>query len=295
MESTPNTPQLPENEIRVSFKTDVKSAVERIEKAFENFDHVKLSGINSGISKLIVILEITKVKCSGLHQINLVETLTSKADDGSDRLRYSTAYRAELHKQKPKTVPTGYFYQAPYTSEHVEAIKAVKVDTENREERPRGGMRGGRGRGRGGRGRGRGFRGGNRGGFRGDNREGNVEESQGELGFRGGRGRGRGFRGGNRGGFRGDNREGTRGGFRGDNREGTRGGFRGDNREGTRGGFRGENRDGNRGEFQGERGSRGGRGAPRGGRGGSRGGDAPQSRPQTAAPAQSRGIPGLRK
>ena len=36
MESTPNTPQLPENEIRVSFKTDVKNAIERIEKAFEN-------------------------------------------------------------------------------------------------------------------------------------------------------------------------------------------------------------------------------------------------------------------
>ena len=255
MESTPNTPQLPENEIRVSFKTDVKNAIERIEKAFEKFDHVKLSGINSGISKLIVILEITKVKLENLHQINMVETLTSQSTDGSDRQRYSTAYRAELHKEKPRTVPTGYFYQAPYTREHIEAVKAVKVNTENNnEDRPRGGFRG-RGRGmRGGRGRGRGgFRGGNRdgeevqrGGFRGGNRDG-------EEGQRGGfRGRGRG-RGGNRGGFRGGNRDGE---------EGQRGGFRGGNR-GTRGGY-------------------------------SRGGDAPQqSRPQTAAAPGSRGIPGL--
>merc|ERR1712032_1118220 len=259
MESTPNTPQLPENEIRVSAKTDVKGAVERIEKAFEKFDHVKLSGINSGISKLIVILEITKVKCEGLHQINMVETLTSQANDGSDRQRYSTAYRAELHKQKPKTIPTGYFYQAPYTKEHIEAVKAVEVNTENREgERPRGGMRG-RGRGmRGGRGRGRGMRG-NRGGnegFRGGDRE----------GFRGnderGRGRGRGAPRGDGEGFRGGDRQ-----FRGGDRE-----FRGGDREGFRGGDR-----------DGFRGSRGGRGAPRGGRGGSRGGrgDAQQPRPQT--------------
>lgn len=193
MESTQNNPQLPENEIRVSAKTDVKGAVERIEKAFEKFDHVKLSGINSGISKLIVILEITKVKCEGLHQINMVETLTSQANDGSDRQRYSTAYRAELHKQKPKNIPTGYFYQAPYTKEHIEAVKAVKVNTENRnDDRPRGGMRG-RGRGmRGGRGRGRGMRGNNRGG--------NDERPRGS---RGGRGAPRGGRGNSRGG-RGD-------------------------------------------------------------------------------------------
>lgn len=197
MEQTQNQPQLPENEIRVSFKTDVKNAVERIEKAFEKFDHVKLSGINSGISKLIVILEITKVKCEGLHQINMVETLTSQSQDGSDRQRYSTAYRAELHKQKPKTIPTGYFYQAPYTQEHIEAVKAVKVNTENRnDDRPRGGMRG-RGRGRGGRGRGgRGMRGGNRGGQR-DGQQGDRENFRGS---RGGRGAPRGGRGGSRGG-----------------------------------------------------------------------------------------------
>ena len=226
MESTPNHPELPDNEIRVSFKTDVKGAVERIEKAYENFDHVKISGINSGISKLIVILEITKVKIEGLHQINLVETLTSDSTDGSDRQRYSTAYRAELHKEKPKSIPAGYFYQAPYSKDHIEAVRAVKTNSEqnNNEDRPRGGMmrgRGGRGRG----GRGRGMRGGNReegqrGGFQGEQRERSCyncqqtghlasdctapkqERQQSEGGFRGSRG-GRGAPRGSRGGFRG--------------------------------------------------------------------------------------------
>merc|ERR1712032_1358121 len=128
----------------------------------------------------------TKVKLENLHQINMVETLTSQANDGSDRQRYSTAYRAELHKQKPKTIPTGYFYQAPYTKEHIEAVKAVKVNTENREgERPRGGMRG-RGRGmRGGRGRGRGMRG-NRGGDEEGFRGGDRQFRGGDREFRGG-------------------------------------------------------------------------------------------------------------
>ena len=269
MEATPNTREnreikndLPDNEIRVSFKTDVQGAVERIEKAFEKFDHVKLSGINSGISKLIVILEITKVKLENLHQINMVETLTGTSTDGSDRPRFSTAYRAELHKSKPAT-PAGYFYQAPYSKDHIEAVKAVKVNTPTEDgDRPRGEFRG-RGRGmRGGRGRG-GFRGG-RGGEAG---RGGFVQRGGEGEFRGGRG-----------GFRGN---------RGDGEGRGRGGFRGTRGDGEgRGGFRGTRGDG---EF------RGGRGAPRGGRGGSRGGrggDAPQDRPQTAQPG-SRGIPGL--
>merc|ERR1711957_1164690 len=259
-----------------SFKTDVAGAVERIEKAFEKFDHVKLSGINSGISKLIVILEITKVKLENLHQINLVETLTGESTDGSDRPRFSTAYRAELHKAKPAAIPKGYFYQAPYSKEHIEAVKAVKVNTntDNNEDRPRGEFRG----------RGRGMRGGRggRGGFRG---------GRGGEGFRGGRGgEGRGgFRGG-----RGGNGEGfvQRGGFEGSSRGGERG--RGEFRGRGRGGFRGGNRGGEGEGFRG--GFRGSRGAPRGERGGyrgnSRGGDAPQDRPQTAQ-AGSRGIPGL--
>merc|ERR1712032_1127307 len=148
----------------------------------------------------------TKVKLENLHQINLVETLTSESNDGSDRQRYSTAYRAELHKAKPKSIPTGYFYQAPYSKEHIEAVKAVKVQTDNNEDRPRGEFRG-RGRGmRGGRGgRGRGMRGGRGGeGQRGEFVQRGGFGERGGFGDRGSRGRGERGRGRGRGGFEGN-------------------------------------------------------------------------------------------
>ena len=186
--------QLAENDIRVSFKTDIFRAVERVEKAFETHETVKFSAINSGISKLIVIIEITKVKLEGLHQINIVETLTNTStQDGETRNRYMTAFRVELSKSKPQTVPAGYFYQAPYTKEHVESIKAVKPKADEDRERPAF-----RARGRGGRGRGRGQRGGFQGErtefqgerreFQGERREfqGERREFQGEVRGRGG-------------------------------------------------------------------------------------------------------------
>jgi len=206
MESRPQREQLAENDIRVSFKTDIFRAVERVEKAFETFETVKFSALNSGITKLIVIIEITKVKLEGLHQINIVETLsTTSTQEGETRNRYMTAFRVELSKSKPSSIPAGYFYQAPYTKDHVEAIKSVKTSSDDNNDRPsfRGRGRGGfRGRGRGQRG-GRGFsRGGfqsGRGGFQGERREfqgerrefqGERREFQGEReGFRG-RGRG---------------------------------------------------------------------------------------------------------
>ena len=232
----------PENEIRVSFKTDVLRAVERAAAAFQNHEVVKFSAINTGISKLILIVEITKIKIEGLHQLNHLETLSKDRVDneGKQRISYLTAFKVELWNTKPKSVPTGYIYQAPYTKEHIEAVKSVK--SEPREDGPQRGGRGrGRGRGFGGRGRGFGGRGGRKTSF----------ESQGERGGRG-RGRGRG-----RGGFRGGRGSGNRGGF-----EGSRGGFEGS--RGGRGGF-----EGGRGGFQSGRGGfESGRGGFESGRGG---------------------------
>jgi hypothetical protein len=279
---------LPENEIRVSFKTDVIRAVERATKAFETFETVKFSAINSGMSRLILIVEITKIKLEGLHQINFIETLTKEGNESEgQRQRFLTAFKIELSKTKPKNIPTGYIYQAPYTKEHVEAIRNVKVEERDEEDRPRRGGRGGYRGGRGGRGgrfnkgeEGGNFRGGRgRGGLRGERREGE------EGNFRGGRG--------GRGGFRGERKEGEEGNFRGGR---GRGGLRGERREGEegnfrggRGGFRGERREGDEG-FRGGRGGRGrgeGRGRGRGFEGRGRGG-------HNVEPTQTRTtIPGL--
>ena len=244
--TTPETQKstVPENEIRVSGQTNVIRGVERVGEAFKKFDNVILSGINTGISKVLLITEIVKLKVLGLHQYNLIETIKTEKheedneDKSDDNPRYSTRFKVELHKNKLSSPPKGSFYEAPYTEDEVKKISSVKPpERKGRPGTSRGGrggfFRGGRGRGEG-RGRGRGD----------DRRRGGRGRGEG----RGGRGEGRGGRG--RGG---DRPRTTRGEGRG---RGGRG--RGD----QRGRGRGEHRDEHRGETRG----RGGRGDARGGK-----------------------------
>ena len=233
----PNT-NAPENEIRVSNRTDVVRGVDRVEEAFKKFDNVTLSGINGGISNVLLITEIVKLKIKDLHQYNLIETITremkeenKEEEQTDDHPKYLTRFKVELYKKKLDTPPKGSFYEAPYTEEQITKIKEVKPP----EGRPQSGRPRGRGRGRGGP-RGRGGRG-----------DGRPRTGRGD-------GRGRGGRGGGGGG-------GGRGGRGGPRGRGGRG--RGEGR-GGRG--RGEGR-GGRGEG---RGGRGGRGEGRGGRGGAK-------------------------
>jgi len=221
----------PENEIRVSGRTNVLAGVERVEEAFKKFDQVTISGINGGISTVLLITEIIKLKITGLHQYNLIETLTREAheedkekEETEERPKYMTRFKVELHKNKLTTIPKGAFYEAPYTEEEIKKIKEVKPP--EGKDRP-GTGRPPRGFGRRGRGGPRGDRGGRgRGGPRGDR--------GGRGGPRGGRGDGP--RGRGRGGPRGD-RGGARGGSRGDRRGGDRG--RGEARGKPRGQGRG--------------------------------------------------------
>ena len=207
--------QVPENEMRITFKTPIPVAVKRIEEILGKFDHITLSGMNSVISKVLLLTEITKLKIHGLHQYNLIETLTmelkeeNKENDPDQRARYITRFKVELYKEKPSNAPKG-FYQAPYTEEEIKKISEVKPP-ENRgdgEERGRG--RGFRGRGRrGGRGRGR-FRGG-RGERRGERGRGGRPRGDRPSSTRGQRARPRVERGGERGTPRGRGRGGIGG------------------------------------------------------------------------------------
>ena len=252
--STPsdaNKSNVPENEIRVSYQTPVLKGVERVEDALKKFDNVTLTGINSGISRVLLITEIIKLKVPNLHQYNLIETIKTEKheedneDKSDDNPRYSTRFKVELHKKKLESVPKGAFYEAPYTEDEVKKISSVKPP--ERKGRPmtarggRGFYRGGRGegRGRGGRGEGRGRGGRGRG-------EGRPRTGRGEG--RGGRGRGEGRPRGGRGEGRG----------RGGRGEGRPRGGRGEGR--GRGGRGGEHREERRGEGRG----RGGRGEGRG-------------------------------
>jgi len=66
MNTEKETPQhnsnQPENVIFVSFKTNVLKAVERAVEALKTHENVVLSGLNTGITKLIIIAEIIKLK-----------------------------------------------------------------------------------------------------------------------------------------------------------------------------------------------------------------------------------------
>ena len=252
--STPsdaNKSNVPENEIRVSYQTPVLKGVERVEDALKKFDNVTLTGINSGISRVLLITEIIKLKVPNLHQYNLIETIKTEKheedneDKSDDNPRYSTRFKVELHKKKLESVPKGAFYEAPYTEDEVKKISSVKPP--ERKGRPvtarggRGFYRGGRGEGRGRGGRGRG--------------EGRGGRGRGEGRPRTGRGEGRGGRGRGEGRPRGGRGEGRGRGGRGEGRP--RGG-RGEGR--GRGGRGGEHREERRGEGRG----RGGRGEGRG-------------------------------
>ena len=115
-----------ENEVRVSGKTNVFRAISRIEEALKKYDHIVLSGINTGISKVLLITEISKIKFPGLHQYNLIETITMEMKDDEkdevDSQKFLTRFKVELHKNKPSNPPKG-FYQAPYTEEELKKNK----------------------------------------------------------------------------------------------------------------------------------------------------------------------------
>ncbi len=213
----------PENEIRVSGKTNVLKAVQRIGEALKTFDNVIISGINTGISKVLLIAEIAKLKEKeeaklDLHQYNLIETITrevheedkEKDEETGEIPKFLTRFKVELYKTKQASAPKGTFYEAPYTEEQHKAFKEAGANRPQ-SERPRTGRGGFGGRSRG-RGRGRGGeRGAPRDGFRGGRRDG-----EGRGAPRGGRGGDRAPRGDRKGTARGENR--GRGAPRGENR-----------------------------------------------------------------------------
>ena len=185
--------QVPENELRITYKTSIPFGVKRIEEILTKFDHITLSGMNSVISKVLLLTEITKLKIHGLHQYNLLETITmelkeeNKENDPDQKAKYLTRFKVELYKEKPSTAPKG-FYEAPYTEEEIKKISEVKPPETRGEGEERG--------------RGRGFRGGGRGERRGDRGRGRPRGDRPST-TRGQRSRPRVERGGERGGERG--------------------------------------------------------------------------------------------
>ena len=67
----------PNNEIKISENTDVHETIDFIMNLLtnKNYETVIISGLNKAIKKVVLIVEIIKIKIPGLHQINEINCL----------------------------------------------------------------------------------------------------------------------------------------------------------------------------------------------------------------------------
>ena len=67
----------PNNEIKISENTDVHETIDFIMNLLtnKNYETVIISGLNKAIKKVVLIVEIIKIKIPGLHQINEMNCL----------------------------------------------------------------------------------------------------------------------------------------------------------------------------------------------------------------------------
>ena len=67
----------PENEIKISKNTDVHETIDFVMNLFinKNYETIIISGLNKAIKKVVLIVEIIKIKIPGLHQLNEMNCL----------------------------------------------------------------------------------------------------------------------------------------------------------------------------------------------------------------------------
>ena len=67
----------PDNEIKISENTDVHETIDFIMNLLtnKNYETIIISGLNNAIKKVVLIVEIIKIKIPGLHQINEMNCL----------------------------------------------------------------------------------------------------------------------------------------------------------------------------------------------------------------------------
>jgi hypothetical protein len=124
-----------DHEIRISAKSNIVNTVSRVWEKLESLDYVIFSGINRGISNLLLIVEICKVKFGPLHQVNLLETLEVCSVEGSSNdKKLLTRIRVWLYKERPEKNPSGAFYQNPYKKDDINKLYYVNKDTSDEED-----------------------------------------------------------------------------------------------------------------------------------------------------------------
>jgi hypothetical protein len=124
-----------DHEIRISTKSSIINTVSRVWEKLQNLDYVIFSGINKGISNLLLIVEICKVKFGPLHQVNRLETLeVCSVEDSANDKKLLTRFRVWLYKTKPEKFSAGTFYQSPYSKENINKLYYINKDTSDEED-----------------------------------------------------------------------------------------------------------------------------------------------------------------
>ena len=74
----------PDNEIKISENTDVHETIDFIMNLFtnKNYETIIISGLNKAIKKVVLIVEIIKIKIPGLHQLNEMNCLNKPNYNG---------------------------------------------------------------------------------------------------------------------------------------------------------------------------------------------------------------------
>ena len=74
----------PNNEIKISELTDVHETIDFIMELFtkKNYETIIISGLNKAIKKVVLITEIIKSKIPGLHQLNEINSIYKKNNNG---------------------------------------------------------------------------------------------------------------------------------------------------------------------------------------------------------------------
>lgn len=143
-ENDTNLTLLNENKpIKISLETNVKNMITSIVDYLNNQQNhtVYLTGLNTAISKVILIAEIVKIKIRNLHQINdldcLISNNTYKLNKNPDENDIKMIPKFEIILTKIEPVLKGSGYQKPLTDEEIERLRDCYLEktTQNIKEK----------------------------------------------------------------------------------------------------------------------------------------------------------------
>jgi hypothetical protein len=121
-----------ENLVKISLKTDLRKILAYVQYLLKKkeLDFVVLSGLDRAIKRVIVVAEIMKVKMPNLHQVNVIDHVIFKNNEGEVFLP-----KMEITLSHLEPAIKTYGYQAPYTNDQLKNIKVCKMEGKSKEDK----------------------------------------------------------------------------------------------------------------------------------------------------------------